>query len=83
MNTIHFNPTKINSKIRNLESNGFKVYLDTFEDGINHIIMTNTKPGHFYNGIVCDLYSDGRLEYSTQFKNQEQQLPQIIQNLKP
>ena len=67
----------LNTKIRNLVSNGYQEYLNTWEPitvhgdtDMNHIIMTCTK-GH-YNGSVCDIYYNERtgqawLEYSGQF----------------
>jgi hypothetical protein len=69
MTTIRFKVSEFESKIRNLESNGFEEYLSTHNDNIDHVIMTNTKVGHRYNGWVVDIYSNGRIEYSNQFKS--------------
>lgn len=68
MKTIRFNSNDFEGKIRNLNSNGFEEYLSTHNDNIDHVIMTNTKVGHKYNGWVVDIYSNGRIEYSSQFK---------------
>lgn len=68
MTTVRFKPNKFQSKINNLLSNGFDEYLSTHNDNIDHVIMTNTKVGHKYNGWVVDVFSDGRIEYSNQFK---------------
>lgn len=74
-----FKLPELNSKIRNLESNGFEEYLNTLEKetvngdlNMNHVILTATK-GH-YDGMVCDIYyseKTGRcwLEYSGQRKD--------------
>ena len=75
----NFDITELNSKIRNLESNGFKQYLNTWEKetvngdlDMDHIILTCTK-GH-YDGLVVDIYFNEKdkrcwLEYSGQIKN--------------
>jgi hypothetical protein len=72
---ISFDPSEFNTKISNLESNGFREYLNTVDrggdyDGYDHVIMTNTKKGHEFDGQVCDLYvGDGTafLIYSKQY----------------
>lgn len=74
---IYFKPSEINGKCRNLESNGFKEYLNVFEKytvfgdkNLNHIIYTNTKAGSFYEGVVCDIYYNHKTAfelYSKQF----------------
>ena len=69
--TIEFNPSEFNKKIKYLSSNGFKKYLTTEEEGVTHVIMTNTIEGHFYNGWTVDIYSNGKIEYGNQFKNQK------------
>lgn len=69
-----FAPSEFDTKVANLESNGFREYLNTIDrggdwDGYDHVIMTNTKEGHKFDGQVCDLYSNGKhsfLVYSTQ-----------------
>lgn len=78
---VSFKLSELNSKIRNLESNGFEEYLNTWEKetvngdlDMNHIILTAIK-GH-YDGMVCDIYfneNTGRclLEYSAQRKDTE------------
>lgn len=75
---LNFNIINLNLKIRNLESNGFREYLNTWEnetvhgqENLNHIIMTCTKG--YYSGWVADIYyneSDKRcfIEYSNQHK---------------
>ena len=70
MITVRFDQAEFNSKLRNLESNGFQEYLSTNEDGVDHVIMTNTKEPHAYSGWVADVYSDGRIEYTSQFKSE-------------
>lgn len=74
----NFNIISLNLKIHNLESNGFKQYLNTWEketihgyENMNHIIMTCTK-GH-YSGWVADIYYNENtkrcfIEYSNQHK---------------
>jgi len=74
-----FKLTELNSKIRNLESNGFEEYLNTWEkktvngdEDMNHIILTATKG--YYNGMVVDIYYNETtkrcwLEYSGQRKD--------------
>lgn len=74
----NFKLSELNSKIRNLENNGFKEYMNTWERetvygdfNMNHVILTCNK-GH-YDGSVVDIYfseKTGRcwLEYSNQFK---------------
>lgn len=69
--TVKFDPRDFNSKIRNLESNGFEEYLSVNEHGVTHVIMTNTKIGSEWDGIVADIYSDGRINYSSQFPKTE------------
>lgn len=71
-----FKISDLNSKIRNLESNGFEEYLNTWEQftvnddtNLNHVILTCTKGE--WDGVVVDIYyneDDGRcwLEYSSQ-----------------
>lgn len=75
----NFKISELNSKIRNLESNGFKEYLNTWEkitvygdEDMNHIIMTCTKGR--YDGLVVDIYYNENtkvcwLEYSGQCAN--------------
>ena len=75
----NFKLAEINSKIRNLESNGFEEYLNTWEketvngdEDMNHVILTATK-GH-YDGMVVDIYYNEQtkrcwLEYSGQRKD--------------
>jgi len=75
----NFKITELNSKIRNLESNGFEEYLNTWEKetvygdlDMNHVILTATK-GH-YDGMVVDIYFNEQtkrcwLEYSGQRKD--------------
>lgn len=76
---LNFKLSEINSKIRNLESNGFEEYLNTWEKetangdlDMNHVILTATK-GH-YDGMVVDIYYNEQtkrcwLEYSGQRKD--------------
>lgn len=79
MNTIikqQFKLSELNSKIRNLQSNGFEEYLNTWEKetvngdlDMNHVILTATKGD--YDGVVCDIYYNEKtgvcyLEYSGQ-----------------
>lgn len=73
---FNFKLEELNSKIINLENNGFKEYLNTWEketvdgyENMNHVILTCTK-GH-YNGMVVDIYFNEQtnqcwLEYSGQ-----------------
>lgn len=75
----HFKLSELNSKISNLQSNGFEEYLNTWEKetvngdvDMNHVILTSTKG--YYNGMVVDIYYNeqtGRcwLEYSGQRKD--------------
>lgn len=75
----NFKLSEINSKIRNLESNGFEEYLNTWEKetvngdlDMNHVILTCAK-GH-YDGMVVDIYYNEQnkrcwLEYSGQRKD--------------
>lgn len=80
MKTIqNFKLSELNSKIKNLTSNGFEQYFNTWEKetvngdlNMNHVIFTATKG--YYDGVVCDIYyneEDGRcwLEYSNQRKD--------------
>jgi uncharacterized protein YrrD len=74
-----FKLAELNSKIRNLESNGFEEYLNTWEKetvngdlDMNHVILTATKG--YYDGMVCDIYFNEKaglcwLEYSGQRKD--------------
>lgn len=73
---IYFNIKELNSKIKNLLSNGFEEYLNTWEKttvcgniNMNHIIFTCTKGN--YSGSVCDIYYNEKtnicwIEYSRQ-----------------
>ena len=61
-----FDPKLFNVYCNNILQNGYDEYLTTIEGGITHSIFTNTDPLSVYNGSVCDVYSDGRIEYSRQ-----------------
>lgn len=61
-----FDPRLFNSKCNNLLGCGYDEYLTTLEDGVTHSIFTNTNVKSIFNGSVCDIYSDGRIEYSMQ-----------------
>ena len=75
----NFKIEELNSKIRNLESNGFKEYLYTWEketvngdEDMDHVILIAMK-GH-YDGMVVDIYFNEQtkrcwLEYSGQRKD--------------
>jgi hypothetical protein len=75
----NFKIAELNSKIRNLESNGFEEYLNTWEKetvngdlDMNHVILTATK--WHYDGMVVDIYFNEQtkrcwLEYSGQRKD--------------
>ncbi len=63
-NTIYFNKTEFNSKINNLLNNGYDEYLTTLEDGVTHVIMTNTKEGSKWCGSVVDIWDSGKIEYT-------------------
>ena len=66
MNTIHFSKSEFNSKCKNILNNGFEEYLTTYEDGVTHIVFTNTIDGHIYNRWVIDIWDNGKIEYSKQ-----------------
>lgn len=67
---IRFSTSELESKIRNLEGNGFEQYSSVITpDGEEHTILTNTIPGNAYNGVVVDIYACGgsfTIEYSRQ-----------------
>jgi hypothetical protein len=65
-NTVRFSPIEFNAKCNNLLQNGYDEYLTTVEEGVTHSIFTNTNPRSEFNGSVCDIYSDGRIDYSKQ-----------------
>lgn len=65
--TITFPKNEFNSKCNNLLNNGFDEYLTTIEDGITHVIFTNTLKGNQYNGWVVDIWDNGIIEYTNQF----------------
>lgn len=66
MNNKTFPADQFNKKVNDLIKQGFDEYLTALEDGITHVILTNTKPGHKYNGVVVDVYDSGKIEYSNQ-----------------
>lgn len=68
MKSILFPKNEFNARVNNLLSNGYEEYLTTMEGGITHVIMTNTSLNSAYNGSVVDIWDDGRIEYSEQFK---------------
>jgi len=75
----YFSLSEIDRKIRNIKSNGFEEYLNTWEKetangdlDMNHVILTATKG--FYDGLVVDIYYNEQtkicwLEYSGQRKD--------------
>jgi len=65
-NATRFNPAEFNSKVNNLLQNGYDEYLTTMEDGVTHVILTNTNPKSEWNGSVVDIYDNGKIEYSRQ-----------------
>ena len=65
-NAVTFDPREFNSKCNNLLDNGYDEYLTTIEDGVTHSIFTNTDSKSKWNGSVCDIYSNGKVEYSRQ-----------------
>lgn len=69
MSRINFKISELNRKIKNLESNGFTEYLNTWEkvtvDGelnMNHVIFIATKGD--YKGCVCDIYYNEKTKVS-------------------